>query len=275
MSVDYAAFDNLVAYQLKRGVSAVVVAGTTGEGATLTLNEKSRLLERALVAANKRIPVIAAAGSNDTAAAIKQCKRAQGVGAAALLVITAYYNKTSDNGLIAHFFAIADSVDIPIIVYNVPSRTGVDVSADVYKKLSAHPNICGVKEAGGNFSKIVASITKTGEKLKFYSGDDETFIPFLACGGDGLVSVAANVCPSPFVRAFAAMKRGDIEAAKSIQTSVNGLIRALFCQVNPIPVKYALSKMRLCKNTLRLPLVPLDKRLEKVVDRELERLGLI
>ena len=275
LKVDYAAFEKLVVSQLRGGVKALVVGGTTGEGSTLTEKERERLISVAATTVGGRIPVVAATGSNDTAIAIKRSTAAVEAGADALLVITPYYNKTSVNGLIRHFFAVADSVDAPVIIYNVPTRAGMDISADTYYKLSRHPNIVGVKESSGDFTKIISTAQRCKNDLYMYSGNDDTFVPFMSCGGRGIISVLSNVCPSAVVHMYNAFSRGDTARATESQMAYNGLIEALFCQVNPIPVKYALSKLGIIGNNLRLPLVPLDERYKRLVDRQMKKSGLI
>ena len=273
MSVDYKAFEKLVDIQVESRVNALVVAGTTGEGSTLSDEEKEKLLCAALNHADS-LPVIAAVTGNDTLKVARASMAAQNVGAAACLIITPYYNKTSDNGLIRHFFTVADSVDIPIIVYNVPSRTGLDISPIIYKKLAEHPNIVGVKEADGDIKKDIDSISVAGDRLKFYSGDDKTMIPFIACGGSGVISVLSNVIPKSVVEVYRAFSSGNTSFARDWQISNNGLIGALFSETNPIPVKYALYRMGLIKNILRLPLVGLGRKNAARIDKLLKERGL-
>ena len=274
-SVDYKAFEALVDFQIKNHVNALVVAGTTGEGSTLMQREKNRLLEVCLNKAEGKLSVIAAIGSNDTAAASKQAKSAEKIGAHALLVITPYYNKTTDNGLIRHFFTVSDSVNIPIIVYNVPKRTGMNILPAVYRKLSGHNNIVGIKEADEDIAKLIETSIAVKERLAVYSGDDKTFLPCLACGGRGIISVLSNVYPQALIGIYNAFMRGDNARALEIKTHVYGLMRALFCQVNPIPVKYALSLAGRGENVLRLPLVPIDDKYKKIVAKEMKKFNLI
>ena len=274
-SVDYRAFEDLVDFQIKSRVSALVVAGTTGEGSTLSQREKCRLLEICLKKSDRRLPVIAATGENDTALAVKRSLEAESVGANALLVITPYYNKTTDNGLIRHFFTIADSVRVPIIIYNVPTRTGMNVSPETYKKLSLHKNIAGIKEADQNFLKIMKTSFLVGDKLSLYSGNDDTFLPFLSCGGSGIISVLANLYPQAVIGIYNAFERGDNFRALEIKKRVYGLISALFCQVNPIPIKYALSVLKKAENVLRLPLVQIDDKYKRIITKEMKKADLI
>ena len=274
LSIDKKAFCRLVDRQVASRVSALVVGGTTGEGATLSIKEKLYLTEAALERSGD-VPVIAAFCANDTRAAIKAASALDRVGAAALLVITPYYNKTSDNGLIRHFFTIADSVKTPVIVYNVPARTGMNVTPAQYKKLSLHKNIIGIKEADCDVVKATMALSAVKKDFFAYSGSDEAFLPFLVIGGKGIISVAANVIPNALSSVYSAFSRGDVTRAKNAYFEVYGLIRALFCQVNPIPVKYALSKAGLIKNCLRPPLLPLDEKYRKTVDKQLKILNMI
>ncbi len=275
LSVDYRAFEDLVDFQIKSRVSALVVAGTTGEGTTLSQREKCRLLEICLKKSEDKLSVIAATGANDTALAVKRSLEAEKVGANALLVITPYYNKTTDNGLIRHFFTVADSVKTPIIIYDVPSRTGMNISPETYKKLSLHKNIVGIKEADENFLKIMKTSFLVGDKLCLYSGNDDTFLPFLSCGGSGIISVLANLYPQAVISIYNAYERGDNFRALEIKKRVYGLISALFCQVNPIPIKYAMSLIKRAENVLRLPLVPIDDKYKKNIAKEMKKLNLI
>ncbi|MBR1891150.1 MAG: 4-hydroxy-tetrahydrodipicolinate synthase [Clostridia bacterium] len=268
--VDIVAFERLVERQTEAGVSAIVVGGTTGEGSTLSEDEKIQLMTVCKRVVKNKKKVIFSVCSNDTLHAVTLAKIAVEKGADGLLVLTPFYNKCADNGLIAHFFAIADAVDKPIVVYNVPNRTGVNVSYKTYKKLSEKKNIVAVKEADGNFSKLVRSIKASGDKLFFYSGNDDTFPQFIAAGGRGVVSVLSNVCPKIVKRICDLSMHGEFERANAYQRKVLPLIDLLFSEVNPIPVKYALYKLGLCENLLRLPLTPLDKKFRKKLDKELD-----
>ena len=262
--VDHAAFSALTKRQFAAGVKTLVVASTTGEGSTLSCGEALSLLETALTeAADSGGKIIGAVCENDTARAATLARTISKTGVGALLAITPFYNKTNDNGLIRHFFAIADASEKPIILYNVPSRTGMTISPALYKKLASHPNIYGVKEASSNFDTFFLARALTNSDFSFYSGCDETFIPFCLCGGSGVISVLSNVCPKAVLSCWEGIIRRDIKSLLSWQRAFNALIALLFCEVNPIPLKFALSYLGLCNNVLRLPLTPLGAKNEK------------
>ena len=256
--VDYAALKKLVDWQINEGVNALVICGTTGENSTLSDAEHRKVLEVALEAAAGRVPMIAGTGSNDTAYAIDMTKYACELGYDAMLVVTPYYNKTTQNGLVAMFTAIADASTKPIILYNVPSRTGVSIEPATYAKLADHPMICAIKEANGNISKIVETAALVGDKLDIYSGNDDQIVPVMACGGKGVISVLSNVVPKATVELCRKFFDGDVAGAMEMQKQYLPLINALFCEVNPIPVKAAMAAMGFCEDYLRLPLVPME-----------------
>ena len=272
--VDHAAFSALVERQLNCGVKTLVVASTTGEGSSLDISETQDLLSLTYsLSAHRGGKVVAAVCENDTARAINKARRLSALNISALLVITPFYNKTSDNGLIRHFFAVADASIKPVILYNVPSRTGMTISPPVYKKLARHPNIYGVKEAGASFENFFLSRSEAPRDFRFYSGCDETFIPFCLSGGDGVISVLSNVCPRAVVSAWQDVKRGDKPSLYRLQKAFYPLISSLFCQVNPIPLKFALSRLGLINNVLRAPLCTLDKRFQPRVIRAINAVG--
>lgn len=252
--IDVAAFIRLLDYS--GSVDALVVCGTTGESATLTDNEKLDLLSLALD--NSHLPIIFGSGSNDTEKAVSLSKKAAEFGASALLVVTPYYNKTSDKGLVSHYFKIAEASTVPIIVYNVPSRTGVDISISVYDTLISHENICGVKEASGNILKISRLIKLARDRAYIYSGSDELNLPILMLGGDGIISVGSNLLPSAHAELCRLCFSGKYALARELADALAPLYDFLFCETNPIPLKYALSKLGICQNLLRLPLVSID-----------------
>ena len=263
--IDCEAFENLIEKQIESGISALVVCGTTGEASTMDYNEQLACIKFTVDKAGGRVPVIAGTGSNCTKKAIYLSRSAQELGADALLVITPYYNKATPDGLISHFTAIADSVDAPIILYNVPSRTGVNITIDVYKALAEHKNIAAVKEASGNISAIASLLSECGEKLSVYSGNDDQTLPLLALGGSGVISVTSNVMPREMQELCEHFFKGNIDSARQIQLRLMDMINTMFCEVNPIPVKYAMSLMNLCSPELRLPLtVPNDKSKAKI-----------
>ena len=272
--VDYAAFEKLINWQIDSGIDALVICGTTGEASTLTDEEHRQVLKFAAEVVAGRVPIIAGTGSNDTAYAIDMTQYACELGYDAMLVVTPYYNKTTQKGLIAMFKAIADASTKPLILYNVPSRTGVNIEPATYAALADHPNIAAIKEAGGNISKIVETAALVGGKLDIYSGNDDQIVPILACGGKGVISVLSNVVPretSDICKTFFA---GNVKEAMDMQIKYLGLTNALFCEVNPIPVKAAMAAMGFCENYLRLPLVPMEEGHEAMLLGKMRALGL-
>lgn len=256
--VDYEAFGKLIDWQIEKGINALVIAGTTGEGSTLSDEEHREVLRYAVERIAGRVPCIAGTGSNDTAYAVDLSKFACEAGCDALLVVTPYYNKATQGGLIAYYNAVADAVDKPLILYNVPSRTGVAIEPSTYVKLAEHPNIKAIKEANGNISKIVETASLVGDRLDIYSGNDDQVIPILSMGGTGVISVLSNVMPAETVEMCDKWFEGDVKEAAALQCRYNALISALFSEVNPIPVKAAMSAMGFCENYLRLPLTKME-----------------
>ena len=254
--VDWAAFDRLIERQIAAGTEALIVCGTTGEPAALTEKERAALIDRAVELCAGRCAVVAGTGANDTARAIELSRRAQAAGVNALLLVTPYYNKTTQAGLIAHYTAVADSVQLPIILYNVPARTGMNLLPETAARLCAHENICGVKEASGNIAQIAELARLCGDKIALYSGNDDQTLPILALGGQGVISVAGNVCPEQMRAIAASWFAGDAAGSRAQQLALLPLINALFTEVNPIPVKAALSMLGLCGDEVRLPLLP-------------------
>jgi 4-hydroxy-tetrahydrodipicolinate synthase len=257
--VDYAALKKLIDWQIEEGINALVICGTTGENSTLSDAEHRQVLKAAMEYAAGRVPMIAGTGSNDTAYAIDMTKYACELGYDAMLVVTPYYNKTTQNGLVAMFTAIADASTKPIILYNVPSRTGVNIEPATCAKLAEHPMICAIKEASGNISKVVEIAALAGDKLDIYSGNDDQIVPIMACGGKGVISVLSNVVPKATVALCDKFLAGDVAGAMELQKQYLALTNALFCEVNPIPVKAAMAALGFCENYLRLPLVPMEE----------------
>ena len=257
--VDYEALGKLIDWQIAEGINALVICGTTGESSTLTDEEHRQVLKYAAEKVNGRVPMIAGTGSNDVAYAIDLTKYACDLGYDAMLVVTPYYNKTTQRGLVAMFNAIADASTKPIILYNVPSRTGVGIEPATYAALAKHPNICAIKEANGNLSKIVETAALVDGQLDIYSGNDDQIVPILACGGKGVISVLSNVAPKETVAMCDRYFAGDVAGAMALQKKYLPLIQALFCEVNPIPVKAAMAAMGFCENYLRLPLVTMEE----------------
>jgi len=273
--VNYEKLGKLIDWQIEEGVNALVICGTTGEASTLTDEEHRDVIKYAVERVNKRIPVIAGTGSNDTAYAISLTEYASEVGADAVLVVTPYYNKTSQAGLVEMFKTIADHSSVPVILYNVPSRTGVNIEPETYLKLADHPMIGAVKEANGNISALAKTASLLKGKLDIYSGNDDEIVPIMSLGGKGVISVLSNVMPKKTVEICESYFRGEVDKARDLQLELLPLINALFSDVNPIPVKAAMAKMGFCENYLRLPLVKLNAEKEKVLFNLMSEQGII
>ena len=257
--VDYEKFGALIDWQIEQGINAIVVAGTTGEGSTLTDEEHRAVLHYAVQRTNGRVPIIAGTGSNDTSYAIDLTRYACGIGCDAVLVVTPYYNKATQKGLIKMYTEIADASTKPLILYNVPSRTGCNIEPSSYAILAEHPRIVGIKEANSNISKIVETFSLVGDKLDIYSGNDDQIVPLMAMGGKGVISVLSNVMPKETVELCRKALNGDIAGAAKMQCEYTKLINALFSEVNPIPVKAAMAAMGWCENFVRMPLTEMEK----------------
>ena len=256
--IDWDAFGQLIDYQLNEGINALVVAGTTGEGSTLTDREHEDAVAFCVKRVAGRIPVIAGTGSNDTAHAIERTKTACRAGADAVLLVTPYYNKTTQRGLIASFSAIADVSDVPCILYNVPSRTGLNMLPETLAVLAKHEMISAVKEACGNLSQIAKERLLCGDDLDVISGCDDQIVPTLSLGGKGIISVVANIMPKETAEICARFFRGDVQGAASLQLQLLTLMNQLMIETNPIPVKAACAAIGFGQNLLRLPLVPME-----------------
>lgn len=263
--VDYPAFEKLLRWQVESGIDALVICGTTGESSTLTDAEHRQVLKFALEVVDGKVPMIAGTGSNDVAYAIDLTRYACQIGYDAMLVVTPYYNKTTQKGLVSMFTAIADASTKPIILYNVPSRTGVNIEPATCATLAKHPMIQAIKEASGNISKIVEIATLCGDDLDIYSGNDDQIVPIMACGGLGVISVLSNVLPAETSAMCHKMLSGDVAGAMELQKKYLKLTNALFSEVNPIPAKAAMAAMGFCENYLRLPLVPMEEAHEAVL----------
>jgi len=257
--VDYDSFGKLINWQIDSGIDALVICGTTGESSTLSDPEHRQVLEFAIRVAGGRVPMIAGTGSNDTAYAVDLTRHACELGYDAVLLVTPYYNKATQTGLIASFCAIADASTVPCIVYNVPSRTGVNIEPATYAVLAEHPRIAAIKEANSDISKITETMSLAGDKLDLYSGNDDQITPLLSLGAAGVISVLSNVLPGETSQICKHFFAGDVAGSAALQFKYFPLVRALFCEVNPIPVKAALSAMGFCENYLRLPLVPMSE----------------
>ncbi len=272
-SINYDVFADIIEEQINGGTDAIVVCGTTGEASTMTDEEHIEAIRFTVEKVNKRIPVIAGTGSNDTGYAIELSKQAEAVGADALLQVTPYYNKTSQRGLVAHFKAIADAVNIPIILYNVPSRTGMTISVDTYIELAKHPNIVATKEASGNFSLIAEIAAKTD--LDIYSGNDDQVLGVLAFGGKGVISVSSNVIPKEKHDMVMLYMNGEREKALELQNKYLDMENAMFIDVNPIPVKEAMNLMGKNVGECRLPLIKMEEAKIEKLKNELKKVGLL
>ncbi len=256
--INYAQFGALIENQVKRGVNALVICGTTGEASTLNDKDHIGAIAYAVEKVAGRIPVIAGAGSNDSAHGLALARESCKVGADALLVVTPYYNKTSQKGLIKLYNDVADASDKPIILYNVPSRTGVNIEPATYAALAEHENIVGIKEANGNLEKIVETMTLVGDKLDLYSGNDDQVVPLMSLGGKGVISVVSNVMPEAMVSMCDKYFAGDVKGAAATQFYLHKITKAMFSDVNPIPVKAAMAALGYCENFVRGPLVPME-----------------
>lgn len=257
-TLDESAFRVLVAMQRRAGMDAIVVLGTTGEPCSLSMAERERIISIGLEEAGS-MPVIVGTGSNDTRKAIEYAKQAQLLGAQGQLSVTPYYNKATQNGLIRHFHTILDSCDLPMILYNVPARTGMSIKSETAAELAIHPLVCGIKDAGGDLTATAELIDKTHANLPVYCGSDELIWPMLAAGAVGAISVVANVAPKMTRAIHEALVRKSIADARNAQQALLPLIRLLFSQVSPIPVKAALSMLGLTHDVLRLPLTPMEE----------------
>lgn len=274
-AVDYEAFGRLIDWQIAEGISAIVAAGTTGEASTLTDKEHRDVIAFAVERAAGRVPVVAGTGSNDTAYAIELTKFACEAGADGMLLVTPYYNKATQNGLIASFCAVADVSTKPIILYNVPSRTGCNILPATAKKLSEHENIVAIKEASGNISQVAEIAALCGDDLDIYSGNDDQILPVLSLGGKGVISVLSNLMPRETDVICQNYFNGNVDAARNAQLKLLPLINALFSEVNPIPVKAAMAKMGYGDNELRLPLTQMEPAHEKVLFELMKEQNLI
>ena len=274
--VDFDAYGRLIEDQIANGIDALVVLGTTGEATTMTHEEKVETIKFAIKKINKRVPVIVGTGSNCTATAVQNSIEAEKLGADMLLVVTPYYNKCTEEGLIAHYSQIAQSVNVPIITYNVPGRTGVNMTAKTIKALANIPNIVAVKEASGNISQIASIIGAVrSSDFKVYSGDDGIILPVMSMGAQGLISVASNIIPKQMVDMVHAVQNGDMQLAQDLFFKYRGLMVVMFCETNPIPVKFACSKLGFGENLPRLPLTPISETGKIKVLDEMYNVGLI
>ena len=272
--VDYKTFAEFIEFQIAAGINALVAVGTTGESATLSPEERKEVIRFTVRQVNGRVPVIAGTGTNNTEHVLEFTRSACGEGADAVLVVTPYYNKATQKGLINHYTAVADAADKPVILYSVPSRTGCNILPDTAAVLSEHPMIAALKDANGNMDQTVETIAKCGDKLDIYSGEDSLTVPMLAMGGIGCISVLSNVVPGLAVKMCDQFFAGDLAGAAELQCKMLPLIRALFSEVNPIPAKAAVAAMGFGEEYLRLPLTPMEDATRAKLYEEMRKLGI-
>ena len=273
--VDYETFGRFIDFQLENGINALVAVGTTGESATLSPQERKDVIRFTIDRVNGRVPVIAGVGTNNTEHVLDFAKDACASGADALLAVTPYYNKATQGGLFKHFSMVADVATKPLIMYNVPSRTGCNLQPDTVAKLAEHPNICGLKEASGNMSQVVEIASKCADKLAIYSGEDALTIPMMSVGGLGCISVLSNVAPKQAVEMTDKFFAGDVAGAGKMQCQMLPLIDALFSEVNPIPAKAAVAEMGFGEEYLRMPLTPMEPATRANLFAQMKKLGIL
>lgn len=273
--IDFDALERLIDWQIDEDTDALVVLGTTGEPPTITDDERASIIECAQARCARRVPLIVGAGSNDTRTAIRQAVEAQMLGADALLVVTPYYNRASRQGLIEHYTAIADRVEIPIIIYNVPARTGINLAPETVAELARHPMLCALKDACEDTAHMSEMARLCGEGIAIYCGNDDCVLQAMALGAHGVISVAANIIPNQMHAMAMSWIRGDAAACRAQQFEWLPLMRQLASEVNPIPIKAALSMMGKVEDSFRLPLVPLDAQKRETLRREMQRMSLI
>lgn len=274
-AVNFKVFEELVDYQIANGTDALVVCGTTGESVCLHNEEREKLVEIAVEKAKGKVPVIVGTGSNDTNYSIMRSKRAESLGADAVLCVTPYYNKTSQEGLVQHYNMIADSIGIPVILYNVPSRTGVNIRPETYLRLSKHPNIVATKEANGDISSVAQTISLCGDDLAVYSGNDDQTVPIMSLGAKGVISVFSNIMPRECHAITKAMLDGDFKLGRELQLKYLELMNAMFWDVNPIPVKAAMNMLGYNCGNCRMPLVPMGEAELKKLELCMKKYGLL
>ena len=272
--IDYDALGRFIEFQIESGINALVVMGTTGENATIEPEDQKEVIRYTVEKVAKRVPVIAGTGTNNTEHVLHNTRNACEVGADAILVVTPYYNKATQNGLIAHFTAVADTSTVPVILYNVPGRTGCNLLPKTVAKLAEHPNIVAIKEATGNMAQMVEIMHLCGDKLDVYSGEDALTVPMLSMGAAGTISVLSNVAPKESVAMTDAALAGDFKTAAALQCKLLPLIDCLFSEVNPIPAKAAVSAMGFGEENLRLPLTPMEDATRAKLYEEMRKLGI-
>lgn len=272
--VNYEKMGELIEWHIANKTDSIIVCGTTGESATMTDEERKTTIKFVVDKVNKRIPVIAGSGSNNTAYSIELSKYCQGIGVDGLLIVTPYYNKTTQDGLIKHYTTIANSVDLPIILYNVPGRTGVNIKPSTVEKLSKVENIVAIKEASGDISQVAEIARLCGEDFAIYSGNDDQIVPILSLGGSGVISVLANILPKETHDIVEKYLSGDVVESRKLQLGVNDLVSSLFIEVNPIPVKAAMNLMGMEAGELRLPLIDISKQNLEILRNNMVKYGI-
>lgn len=274
-SVNFSVLERMIDFQIANGTDAIIICGTTGEASTLTDDEQIDTISCAVKAAGKRVPVIAGAGSNDTRHGCELCKRSEQVGADGLLIVTPYYNKTTQKGLVEYYKAMAGSVSLPVIMYSVAGRTGLNIEPATVEKLCEVENVVAIKEASGNLSQVADIAARCGDRIDIYSGNDDQILPLLSLGGKGVISVLSNVAPRQTHDMVVKFLAGDVEGAKKLQLEAISLIKALFIEVNPIPVKAALNLMGMEAGGYRAPLVEMTDEHKIVLEKAMKGYGLI
>ena len=272
--VNFSKLGELIDFQIENGTNAITVCGTTGESATLSHEEHCKVIEYSVKKVAGRVPVIAGTGSNDTSYAVELSQFAQNVGVDGLLMVTPYYNKTTQAGLINHYTYVADRVKLPIILYNVPSRTGVGFKADTYAELAKHPNINGIKEASGDFSLVAETLSKCGDEIYMWSGNDDQVVPLMSLGAIGVISVVSNILPGVMAEMCKLCLEGDFKTAAQMQLKYYNITDALFKEVNPIPVKTAMKLLEMDNGYLRMPLYKMGDGNVKILKDALLELGM-
>ncbi|HML68203.1 MAG TPA: 4-hydroxy-tetrahydrodipicolinate synthase [Clostridia bacterium] len=273
-AVDFTAFTRLIELQIANRTDAIICAATTGESSTLSTDERLSVIQFVVERVNGRVPVIASTGGNNTEEVVSNSKSAEAIGVDGLLVVTPYYNKTSQAGLVRHYFTVADAVETPIIVYNVPGRTGLNILPQTMAELCTHENIVGTKEASGNIEQIV-NIAALCPQCDIYSGNDDHVLPVLSIGGKGVISTIANIVPGEMHALCEAFFKGDIQLARQLQLQLIPIWKAAFCEVNPIPLKAMMGLMQLCEPDVRLPLVPPSSASMRLIEDTLKGYELI
>jgi 4-hydroxy-tetrahydrodipicolinate synthase len=274
-SINYTKLGEIIDFQIENGTDAIVICGTTGESSTMTHEEHVECIRFAVEKTNKRVPVIAGTGSNDTAYAVELSRIAEEVGVDGLLLVTPYYNKTTQRGLVAHFYAVADAVNIPIILYNIPGRTGMNISIETYLELAKHKNIVAVKEASGNISYVAKLIAECGDMLDVYSGNDDQIVPIMSLGGKGVISVLSNIMPKETHEMAQYCLENNFAVAAEMQIKYLEFINNLFIEVNPIPIKAAMNLAGKEVGGCRMPLVDMSEKDFEILKASMEKLNLI